>query len=321
MRALFSGAVAAFALLCCLAANAQQKAEEEARAQFDAGVALFEKGQFAQASVAFARAYELRPSYRILYLVGKCENEQGHFALSLDAYTRYLAEAGDQIDKERQDEVRAEIKRLGALVGTVVIETTTAGATVYVDDVRQGETPLDKPVFVDLGRHVVVVKKGADELHREVVKVAGGQRVVVAVADRGTGQEAAGPGGEPGTEGGDGAAGEEPGRGRGLLIGGIAALAVGVGGGVVGGVFAAKRGDALDEMDASRSGPKAEYDAAKDDARTANAAMIAGFVGAGVFVAAGVVLIVLDARAGKGPAGKEAPLSLRPAAGGIAMEF
>ena len=167
------------ALVWCGQALAQASAEDGARAQFDTGVELFEKGQFAQASIAFARAYELRPSYKILYLVGKCENEQGHFALSLDAYTRYLAEAGDKIEQSRRDEVRAAIARLNSRVGSVSVETNVEGVTVLVDGRKSGTTPLPGPVFVDLGEHEVKLARGADEVYREIVKVAGGQRVVV----------------------------------------------------------------------------------------------------------------------------------------------
>jgi hypothetical protein len=69
MRALVVIAVAALFSLwsgACLAQKGGQKApKDEAKAQFDVGVELFEGGQFEKAAVAFARAYELRPSYKI----------------------------------------------------------------------------------------------------------------------------------------------------------------------------------------------------------------------------------------------------------------
>ena len=44
-------------------AAAQTDSDSEARAQFDAGVALFEKGNFEKAAVAFARAYDPHTGY------------------------------------------------------------------------------------------------------------------------------------------------------------------------------------------------------------------------------------------------------------------
>jgi tetratricopeptide (TPR) repeat protein len=316
MRAVFFGTVTAFALLCCGAAIAQQNVEDEARAQFDAGVALFENGQLAQASVAFARAYELRPSYKILYLVGKCENEQGRFALSLDAYTRYLSEAGDQIDKARQDEVKKEIKRLGALVGTVVVEVATEGATVYVDDVRQGETPLEKPVFVDLGQHAVVVKKGAFELHREVVKVAGGQRVVVKVAHGGAAAEA-GPSVEGAAQGTESDDAEETGSKRvwtwvALGVGGAAAI----GAGITGGLSLSKTNDLEEQCGGGLCDPSLKDD--YDKAAVLGDASTGLFIVAGVGVAAGVVLFFVEPKWNKSEDAVEvAPVAAPTAEGGV----
>jgi len=301
MRIAIVGAVAAIILMNGMTAEAQQnvEAEAKAKAQFDAGVGLFEEGKYEKAAVAFARAYELRPSYKILYLVGKCENALEHFAASLDAYTRYLAEAGDKIDGARRDEVRAEIARLDALVGAVVVESDAEGAAVYIDDERRGETPLASPVFVDLGKHTVVVKQGALELHREVVKVAGGQRVAVKVAAAaGDGAAAAAAAPEP-------VAKTAPAREEGSLpetaekpkrvwtwvavgIGGAAAI----GAAITGGLAISKTNDLEDDCrngscDPSLSG---ERDTSVALGYTADALIAV----AGVGIAAGVVLFFVE---------------------------
>ena len=288
-------AALSLAALCASArAMAQESVEEEARAQFDAGVALFDKGELAKASVAFARAYELRPSYKILYLVGKCENAQEHYAASLDAYTRYLAEGGDQIDGARQDEVRGEIKRLDALVGMIVVEADAKGAAVFVDDERKGETPLASPVFVDLGRHTVVVKKGTEELHREIVKVAGGQRVVVkiAVAERGGGEAAAAaPVPAPEVDSKAAPPVEAPKRvwtWVAIGVGGAAAVAAAV----VGGLTVSKTNDVKDQCDGNDCPPSSKDDL--DAAKALGNATTALIAVAGVGVAAGVVLFFVE---------------------------
>ena len=317
-------------------AMAQSSIEEEARVQFDAGVELFEQGQFEQASIAFARAYELRPSFKILYLVGKCASAQRHFAKALDAYTRYLAEGSDKIEAARKKEVRGEIVDLKALVGTIAVEASVSGAAVYVDDEHKGDTPLPSPVLVDLGKHTIVVKRGSAEIHREAVTVAGGQQVVVKVQldDRPPSAVAAAataPAPAPAPE-----AAEEPAvqpappsetssephhRSRGLLIGGIAALAVGAGAGVAGGVLASKRGDAIARADGAET--RSEYDDAAHDAKADHAGMLVGFIGAGAFIAAGAVLVVVSTRTNGESQGahSSAAVSFRPSANGITVEF
>ena len=192
------GTIAAALLLAAFGAWAED-AEQAARRQFDNGVELYEAGKLEQASVAFERAYELKPTYRIMFNIAQVENDLGHFAAALRAYTRYLAEGGDAISDQRLAQVRSEIERLNSLVGMIVVESEIEGAEVYVDDRREGETPLDGPVFVDLGEREVVIKRGVEAVHRERVRVAGGERVVVEVSGGEAEAEAELPG-EPAEE-------------------------------------------------------------------------------------------------------------------------
>jgi hypothetical protein len=162
-------------------ARAQEASDLEARIQFDQGVMLFEEGKFAQAAVAFRRAYELKPTYKLWWNVAQVENELGHYSAALEAYSSYLAEGGDEVSQERRDKVQAQIDRLRYRVGEIDLECPVAGATVYVNGKDRGTTPLDKELFVDIGEHEIEVRKGGERLHREVVAVAGRQRVTVRV--------------------------------------------------------------------------------------------------------------------------------------------
>ena len=129
-RGLLSTALAAVVVLAwCGQVAAQGSADDEARAQFDTGVEMFEQGKHEQAAVAFARAYELKPTYRLRYNIGQVENELGHYAKALDAYTLYLAEGAAEIERARQDQVTAEIARLRTLVGMIEIAGAPKGAT------------------------------------------------------------------------------------------------------------------------------------------------------------------------------------------------
>jgi hypothetical protein len=176
--------IAAAGLLAGLLSGMSARAtgtDDEARIHFQQGIELYKQGDYEQAAVEFKRAYELKPSYKILFNVGQVENELKHYALALDAYVRYLAQGGGEVPAERTVQVREEIKRLNTLVGMLTIKCDAAGASVFVDGRKKGEIPLPGPVFVDLGEREVLVKKGGSELHREIVTVAGGQSVEVVV--------------------------------------------------------------------------------------------------------------------------------------------
>jgi hypothetical protein len=181
MRAAYS--VLALVIVIAWAGLAQATdTDEEARTQFEKGIELYEAGRFEQASIAFERAYELKPSFKILFNIGQAEAELEHYARALDAYTRYLAEGGDQVPPERADQVKKEIKRLNSLVGMIFLECEIDGALATVDGESWGTTPIAGPYLVDVGKHEVLVKKGQQELLRRVVRIAGGQRVELNVA-------------------------------------------------------------------------------------------------------------------------------------------
>jgi hypothetical protein len=172
-------------------ALAQSPADDRAREQYELGFELFEAGKFEQAAVALRKAYELKPSWKILYNLAQAENNANRFAAALWAYTRYLADGGAEVPKERLTEVKGEIKRLNGLVGMVVIQGGPDGAEVLVDKESKGRTPLDGPLFVDLGRHEVIVDHGGKRLFDRVVTLAGGEKVVLDISPSSAGSEGA----------------------------------------------------------------------------------------------------------------------------------
>jgi hypothetical protein len=115
-----------------------------------------------------------------LFNIGQVEMELQDYAGALKAYTRYVKEGGPDIPSARLAQVNADIERLKARVGFLVIQTA-AGAAVLVDDVQVGYAPLPEPVAVSAGQHRVTVNTGRDPITR-VFDVAGRQTVIAALA-------------------------------------------------------------------------------------------------------------------------------------------
>jgi len=272
----------ALTLICASTHALGDDQQDEARVHYTQGVDLYKDGKFEQASIAFERAYEIAPSYKILWNIGQVQNELGHYAAALDAYRRYLADGGDEVPAERRAEAEAEIERLTALVGEIVIDTEVEGATVFVDEKRQGDTPLDGPVLADIGEHEVLVKVGGDEIHREVVRVAGGKAVVVAVRAQSDGAS-----GEPAV------AAEDTGAGRtwtwvALGVG----AAAGITGGVLGGVALSKKSDIEGDCVDKSCPPSSKSEADKVETLALTADVLYGVAAA--FVITGVVLFFVE---------------------------
>ncbi|MCP4674016.1 MAG: tetratricopeptide repeat protein [Deltaproteobacteria bacterium] len=180
VKVLISSLAVLAVLVIPLAASSQDN-EENARVQFEQGKTFFNEGKYEQAAIALERAYELRPGFKILYYLGLAEGEQGNYSRALMAYTRYLLEGADKDDPKRVDEVRVEMERLSSMVGRIHIECSVDGAKVKLDDETQGVTPLDGPVFANVGRHDVLVKKGQEVLLKEAIRIAGGQEITLKV--------------------------------------------------------------------------------------------------------------------------------------------
>lgn len=273
--------------LCASTTLAQAGQEDEARVHFEQGVKLYEEGQHEQAAIAFARAYEIAPSYKLLFNIGQAEAELKHYALALDAFTRYLAEGGDEVPPDRVEVVASEIKRLNALVGMVELDCAIAGAKIKIDNETKGETPLENPIFVDIGKHEVVVSHGKEELLREVVRVAGGQTVTLEVA----GDEATEP-----IE--DDVAPEEEGeeKGGGGRVWTWVALGVGaaagIAGGSIGGAAMAKKSSMEDDCEGNHCPPSSKGEA--DTIKTMNLTADILYGVAGAAIVTGVILFFVE---------------------------
>jgi hypothetical protein len=143
----------------------------EARERFDTGLHLFEKGENAGALAEFKRAYTLIPNPVVLYNMGLVYAAMNRPVDSLDALTQFLADPGSAgpVEQKHATEVRAEQeKRIAQLV-----VLTEHPATVQVDGVEVGHTPLGKPIRVASGSHVVAVEAPGFLGSRREVTLAG----------------------------------------------------------------------------------------------------------------------------------------------------
>ncbi len=149
---------------------------EEAQARFRRGLELYEENDFRTALVEFQRAYDLAPSFRILYNIAQVQYQLQDYAGALLAFERYLADGAGQIDGVRRREVEKDIERLRVRVATLDIVAVEA-VEIHVDDVLVGVTPLSLPVVVSAGRRKISARLDGHVAVTRVVDVAGGDTV------------------------------------------------------------------------------------------------------------------------------------------------
>jgi hypothetical protein len=150
----------------------------EAQARFRSGLELYEEDDFRAALVEFQRAYELAPSFRILYNIAQVQFQLQDYAGSLRSFERYLQEGADRIDAGRRQVVERDMERLRTRVAHIAISAEHDGVEVYVDDVLMGVTPLP-PVLVSSGRRRVRARLEGHAPVTHVVDVAGAEEVTL----------------------------------------------------------------------------------------------------------------------------------------------
>lgn len=155
------------------AAQPTKEARAEAGTRFRKGSELFNEGDYQAALIEFRRAYELAPTYQVLYNIGQVYFQLLDYANALTSFERYLTEGGDKVADKRKDEVKREIEKLRARIATLDITTTPPEAEIAIDDIPVGRTPLAKPLMVSAGRHKITASKDGFRAVTKLIEVAG----------------------------------------------------------------------------------------------------------------------------------------------------
>src|SRR5258708_3473725 len=136
------------------AAEPNDAARAEARDRFDRGLRMFNAGDNAGALAEFKRAYELTANAVVLYNIGLVDAQMGRAAEATEVLDRVLATPGS-LSPERLALARRTREEQAARVAQVVVVASVDGAVVEVDGVAIGKAPLERPLRVTSGAHVI----------------------------------------------------------------------------------------------------------------------------------------------------------------------
>ena len=154
---------------------------KKAEAAFDRGVAAYKAGKMDTAVQEFRRADALKPSWKLQYNIGQCEAALRRYGLAIEAFEMYLGQGGDEVPKQRQDEVLKELDRMRRMVGTIVVRGQP-GVDVYVDIVKHGNTSVRPSIQVTAGvEHEVSFVKDGKKIGSVNLVVSGGEVVELPV--------------------------------------------------------------------------------------------------------------------------------------------
>jgi hypothetical protein len=187
-RGLLPVLVAALGLLLLAAparaapsAPAEPDAERKALASehLKRGAQLIDAEDLSGALTQFEEAYRLVPSPNILHNFGIVYQGLGRKAAALDAFERFLAEA-TRAPHAVREHARKAVDALTGQVAALSVQGEVTGASIFVDGRKVGETPREKPVYLDPGpHHLSVERNDLGQLLAERVEVSAGQRLTV----------------------------------------------------------------------------------------------------------------------------------------------
>lgn len=154
-------------------APAEDPALAEAKVHFQQGVALFNDENFSAALAEFETAYRLRPSPGVLYNIGLTQKRLFRYGEAIDALERFIKESTD-LPAERRAEAEQLIAEMRALMAEVTVHVEPAGAQILLDGRTVGTAPLDKPLGIAAGGHVLeATAEGHKPVRRELMVSAG----------------------------------------------------------------------------------------------------------------------------------------------------
>jgi len=189
----------AFASLPAFAQSEATGNVEEARQRFMRGAELFKEGSFDAALAEFTRAYQLAPTYRLLYNMAQVQMERHDYAAAMRLYQDYLTQGGSDLDAERREQVAAEVSQLKNRVSTLRVTSNVAGGELSVDGTVVGTLPLADAVLVSSGvRRLSLRKTGYASVERTLT-VVGGDRVQIELLLEAPKDAASAAGREPST--------------------------------------------------------------------------------------------------------------------------
>lgn len=160
----------------------------EARERFHRGLRLFEQGDDAGALAEFQRAYDLTRHPLLSFNIGLVYAAMKRPVEAVDTLDRLLAAPGD-LDAAKLERARRTRAEQAASIGSISITSNVSGATIEIDGVARGKTPLAQPIRVARGSHIVaVVAPGHIPVRRELLVASGGVSKLAVELERADGR-------------------------------------------------------------------------------------------------------------------------------------
>ncbi|WP_438013954.1 PEGA domain-containing protein [Sorangium sp. So ce315] len=157
-----------------------------ARAEYEAGLVLFQDRDYANAIIKFERAYELSGKEpRVLWDIALCQWHLKRYSRVLTTIEGLLHGGGPDLSAQERQDAEALIQATRPYVSRLELLVNEKDAEVFVDGRPAGRTPLDKRVLLDVGqREIRVSKRGFKDVTISRKIAGGGETALVVVLEK-----------------------------------------------------------------------------------------------------------------------------------------
>lgn len=161
-------------LVLAVVLSAAPTAKQQAGTHFQRGIGLYKESNYSAALSEFKAAHAALPSWEVLFNIGLCQRRLFQYGQAISSFSRYLAEGGAKVPKDRRAAVDQELQQIRALTAPVAVIVKGAPATVLVDGEPVGTTPLTEMVLLGPGKHVVRAEREGCSPDEKTIEVVSG---------------------------------------------------------------------------------------------------------------------------------------------------
>jgi hypothetical protein len=148
-----------------------------ALADYAAARVLYEDGDYEGAQTKLAAAYDASKDPRLLWNMAACEKALRHYASVIVLLERYLKESSALIGDDERKATHELVETVRGFVDELRLEVQPAGVDVLIDGVKVATTPLDRPLWVDMGKRQLRLEKPGFVTHETEIDLPGGKSV------------------------------------------------------------------------------------------------------------------------------------------------
>jgi hypothetical protein len=141
-----------------------------ARAHFEEGIALAQRGELSRAVSEFETAYAISPHFSVLYNIGQTEVARGRLVEAVTAFERYLASGGSEVPADRRRSV------------SDLIAQYRNSTRVWIDGKELHRERLTSAVPLSAGTHSLFVTVGVGAPIVQEVEIRGEDATKVRIA-------------------------------------------------------------------------------------------------------------------------------------------